>query len=154
MPYDRVVSPIKEANGWENAPEGALEFYFVTSNGLVRRPALILKNQAGIYDTVALYKSKKETEAFAVMKQDEFAFTIVDDCNVNGAMTPCTRSYKPLEIAVDGSRVRLWMSTALDISNDVRWSPKSIYQDVINNVGYVPSFCQMGGSNYENCSNC
>ncbi|MBI5602811.1 MAG: alkaline phosphatase family protein [Deltaproteobacteria bacterium] len=152
IPYDKVVSPIKEANGWTNAPEGALEFYIITSNGLVRRPALILKDVAGIYDTVAIYKSKKDAEPFVKMKEKEFAFAVIDDCNVDGKQVPCTRNYKPLEIAPDGSRVRLWMSTALDIANDVRWSPKSIYQDLIRHVGYVPSFCQMGGSNYENCS--
>ncbi|MEL7564184.1 MAG: alkaline phosphatase family protein [Dehalobacterium sp.] len=152
LPYDKAVSPIREADGWANAPEGALEFYIVTSNGLVRRPALILKNENGIYDAIAIYRSKKDAEPFVTMKEKEFAFTVVDDCNVDGNQIPCTRSYKPLEIAPDGSRIRLWMSTALDITNDVRWSPKSLYQDVAGNVGYVPSFCQMGGSNYENCA--
>lgn len=151
LPYDRVVSPIKDAEGWANAPEGAKEFYFVTSNGLVRRPALILKNKAGIYDTVVLYRSKKDEKPLATMKEKEFAFTVIDDCNVSGEQVPCVRNYKPLEIAPDGSRVRMWMSTALDISNDVRWSPKSMYQDVVSNVGHVPPFCQLGGSNFENC---
>jgi len=151
LPYDRAVSPIKPAAGWVNAPEGALEFFFVTSNGLVRRPALILKNAAGIYDTIALYKSKKEEKPIATMKEKEFAWTIVDDCNVDGNQVPCCRNYKAMEIAPDGSRVRLWMSAAYDISNNVRWSPKSLMEEVTGNVGYVPPFCQMGGSNYENC---
>lgn len=151
LPYDKVVSPIKDAEGWANAPEGAKEFYFVTSNGLVRRPALILKNAVGIYDTVALYRSKKDEKPLATMKEKEFAFTVIDDCNVNGEQVPCVRNYKPMEIASDGSRVRMWMSTAMDISNDVRWSPKSMYQDLVSNVGHVPPFCQMGGANFENC---
>ncbi len=151
LPYDKVVSPIKEAQDWANAPAGALEFYFVTSNGLVRRPGLILKNEDGIYDTVTLYRSKTDEKPFAKMKEKEFAFTVIDDCNVDGKQIPCTRSYKLMEIAPDGSRIRLWMSTAFDISSDARWSPKSLYQDVISNVGYVPSFSQMGGANFENC---
>ena len=46
-PFDLVNSPIKEASGWANAPEGALEFTIITSGGLTRRPALILKNEQG-----------------------------------------------------------------------------------------------------------
>jgi len=151
LPYDRSVSPIKEATGWANAPEGALEFSVVLSNGLVRRPALILKNEAGIYDAVALYKSKKDEQPLAMMKEKEFAWNVMDECNVNGDMVLCNRHFKPLEIAPDGSRVRIWTSSAFDVSNSTRWSPKTIYQDVVSNVGYVPPFCQMGGSNFENC---
>ena len=40
----------------------------LTSSGFVHRPCLILKNQQGIYDTVAVYKSKKETEPIVSLK--------------------------------------------------------------------------------------
>lgn len=69
-PFDVVLSPIKEAYGWANSPEGAKEFTMLFSGGLLRRVGLILKNELGIYDTVALYKSKKETEPIIVMGND------------------------------------------------------------------------------------
>ncbi len=59
-PIDDVLSPIKEAEGWAAAHEGAKEATFLFSEGLVRRPALILKNEQGIYDRVAVYKKKKD----------------------------------------------------------------------------------------------
>ena len=79
MNFDITNSPIKEANGWANAPEDAKEFTMLTSNGYVRRPCLILKNEDGIYDSVAIYKSKKETEPMLVMGKDIYVPEFVDD---------------------------------------------------------------------------
>ena len=148
-PFDLINSPIKEAQGWANAPEGALEFTIVTSGGLTRRPALILKNQQGEYDTVAVYLSKKEEQPYATMKQGELVMNTLDKVNVDGNNVDVTRSFKALEIAKDGSQVRMWTSTAYDVHNSNRWHPQSLYQDVIQNVGYVPPFTQLGGKNYE-----
>ena len=41
-PFDIVFSPVKEAKGWADAPADAKEFTVLFSNGLIRRPALIL----------------------------------------------------------------------------------------------------------------
>ncbi len=73
---DICNSPIKPATGWADAPEGAKEFYVVTSDGLVRRPCLILKNEAGVYDTVAYYHSKKDAEPIVTLKKDEYKIGI------------------------------------------------------------------------------
>ena len=69
---DLCNSPIKDATGWADAPEGAKEFYVITSKGLVRRPCLILKNEEGKYDRVAYYHSKKDAEPIVVLKKDEY----------------------------------------------------------------------------------
>lgn len=58
------VSPIKEA------PKGAKEFTMMLSGGLVRCLGFALMNEAGVvYDHVALYKSKKETEPYIVLEK-------------------------------------------------------------------------------------
>ena len=57
--YDIINSPLKDAEKWADAPEGAKEFTVLTSGGIVRRPALMLKNEEGKYDRVAIYKNKK-----------------------------------------------------------------------------------------------
>lgn len=43
-PIDMIQSPIKPATGWAAAPADAKEFTILYSHGLIRRPALILKN--------------------------------------------------------------------------------------------------------------
>ena len=59
--YDIINSPLEDVDTdkWANAPAGAKEFTILTSGGMVRRPALILKNEEGKYDRVAVYKNKK-----------------------------------------------------------------------------------------------
>lgn len=45
--------------------------------------------------------------------------------------------------------VRLWISNALDIANDMLWHPATLYQDIINNVGHVPPVSLIGGEENE-----
>lgn len=61
-PYNIAFSPIKDAKGWANAPEDAKEFVALFNYGFIRRTCLILKNEAGVYDHIAIYKNKKAIE--------------------------------------------------------------------------------------------
>lgn len=151
IPYDLVESPIRDANGWLNAPKGAKEFFIITSNGLTRRPCLLLKNDMGVYDTIAIYKSKKDDKPLASMKEKEFALDVLDYVNIEEKFVLSNRSFKCLEIAPDGTKVRLYMGTAFDINCDERFSPKSMMKELTDEVGYVPAFSQLGGINYEFC---
>ncbi|MEL7564012.1 MAG: alkaline phosphatase family protein [Dehalobacterium sp.] len=149
LPLDLVNSPIKDPAGWENAPMGSKEFTIITSSGFVRRPALILQNEAGEFDKVAIYKSKNELNPFITLCRDELSPLITDEIKVEEKTIIGARFYKLLEIADDGSKVRLWMSNAFDIDNDEVWYPKSIYKDVVENVGYVPPVSMSGGNDVE-----
>ena len=150
VPFDKIESMIVEPSNWGfDVPQGALEFVTYTAGGQLRRPCLILKNEEGKYDTVVVYKAKKDSTPLCVLKGDEIATDVVDDCIENGKKTVATRWYKILELAEDGSKVRLWMSTAFKVDCDDRWSPKAIYKEVIDNCGYVPPFTQMGGTSLE-----
>ena len=64
-PVDLVQSPIRQAQGWIQAPEGAKEFTLLLSRGLTRRPCLILPDEQGVYQKIAVYKSKKEAAPLA-----------------------------------------------------------------------------------------
>lgn len=147
VPFDKIESTIVEPTKWEKElPEGALEFVTYTAGGAMRRPCLILKNSDGVYDTVEVYRSKKDAEPLCVLKGEEIVPDVLDENLDHGKKTMATRSYKLLELAPDGSKVRMWMSTAFKVDCDDRWSPKSIYKEVIENCGYVPPFTQMGGT--------
>lgn len=150
VPFDKVKSTISEPTKWaKELPEGAREFITYTAGGQMRRPCLILKNEEGIYDTVEVYRSKKEAEPLCVLKGEEMVTDVLDENLDHGKKTMATRSYKCLEIAPDGSKVRMWMSTAFKVDCDDRWSPKSLYKEVVENCGYVPPFTQMGGTTLE-----
>lgn len=141
IPMDVCNSPIKPATGWANAPEDAKEFAYLTSNGLVRRVGLILKNKDGIYDHVALYKKKSDVNPFAVLYVDEFVASVVDEYLVKDEKKIAARNARVFELAEDGSYLKLWFCRAFDSLNDTVWHPKSLNKEVIDNIGYmtVPS---------------
>lgn len=147
--FDLSNSPIKEAAGWTNAPADALEFTMVVSGGFERRPALILKNEQGIYDTVQIYKSKKDAEPIVELQNDVMKFCVVEPVRVNDDVVEVYRSYRILEMAEDGSLVKIWASNAKAVDNNSVFHPKSLYQEVVSNVGLSPTATGTGGGNIE-----
>lgn len=147
--YDIVNSPLKEAQGWVNAPEGAKEFTILTSGGIMRRPALILKNAAGFYDRVAIYKNKKAAEPIVILECGKMVSGIIDDVTKKEVTKPACRSMKILELDPEGSKIRLWISNALDVDNDQLWHPKVLFKDIVENVGVVPPVSLIGGEDDE-----
>ncbi len=144
--YDVVQSPIKSATGWIAAPEGAKEFTMITSGGLIRRPALILPNAEGQYDRIAVYKSKKEQEPLAVCRTGEMLPDLLDTVQKGEQTYLANRSLKLIQLAEDASALKLWISSALDVSNDSLWSPAALYREIVDNVGHIPPISQVGGS--------
>lgn len=130
--------PIKPATGWANAPEGAKEAVLPMSKGFVRRVALITKNEDGIYDTLSIYKNKKATEPLFVIHAGEYKENYIDESiKWDGGHYETNRALKLLKMDEDGSGFNLWMSMALDIHQDKEFHPKSLYKDILDNVGYV-----------------
>ena len=146
---DLCNSPIKDATGWADAPEGAKEFYVVISDGLVRRPCLILKNEDGVYDRVAYYHSKKDAEPIVGLREGEGGGGIVDEYIHKEEKKMGNRNMLLMDIAEDGSMVRLWMSKAFDIDHDTLFHPKSLYKQIVDNVGYVQPNPTFGGYDLE-----
>lgn len=147
--FDVSNSPIKEATGWANAPEGALEFIMVISGGLERRYGLLVPDTEGIYTTVWLFNSKKEVQPFAIVGTEKMAFAVEETVKINDQLVAATRNYRVLELAPDGSYLRMWASMALDLSCDAVFHPKNLYQQVLTNVGPVPSVTGTGGNDIE-----
>ena len=145
--YDgRSLLPLKDAKGWENAPEGAKEFIIPANNGLERNPALVLKNEKGIYDRVAIYKSKKAKEPMVVLQDTEKVVSdILDTLVKDGEKVEVARQYKLIRIEPDGSEASLFVGNAMEANNDTLFHPKSILQDIRKNVGELRSVNLMVG---------
>lgn len=139
---------MKDAEKWADAPEGAKEFTVLTSGGIVRRPALMLKNEEGKYDRIAIYKNKKATEPIVVVPVGKMV-SALDEVTKKEETKVAYRSYKLLELDPEGTMVRLWISNALDISNDMLWHPTALHKQVIENVGHVPPVSLIGGEESE-----
>lgn len=148
---DVAYSTIKPASGWSfDVPADALEFTILFSRGLLRRPCLLLKNAEGLYDHLAIYKSKKESAPISTAKNGEFVRDYMDvSMNEDGSTVECNRNYCVMDIEPMGEHVRLWISNALDYHNDTFWHPKSLLKTIRDNVGCPPPTTMIGSQEKE-----
>lgn len=145
--FDVINSPVTEPKGWtKDIADGAKEFGYITSQGLIRRYCLLVKNEAGQYANVEIYKNKKEAEPIAVLHEGEYAEDLVDEILHDGEPVPCVRQATILEIAPDGSKIRLWMSNAIPCADDTFFHPKTLLKQINDNVGYVKVMASCGGA--------
>jgi predicted AlkP superfamily phosphohydrolase/phosphomutase len=144
--YDIVLSPLTPAAGWKDAPEGSLEFLILTSGGANKRYALLTHAPDNGGYIVKVYRDKTDTKPIVTITEGQIAGA-VDDVTKRGVTKPAYRNYKILE-ATD-ERVRLWISNALDITNDSLWHPASLYEKITGSVGYVPPVSLIGGEDAE-----
>lgn len=63
---------------------------------------------------------------------------IIDEGMKNSQRYMCNRSLKVMEMAEDGSDVKMYISTAVDINNDIVWHPQWLHKAVCENLGYPP----------------
>ncbi len=137
---DITNSPLKPAKNWQFAiaPQ-ALEFTIITSEGKIHHPALLTASSDKGYDTVTVYRNKKEQEPIVTLHPGEFVMA-VDEVIKNDRRYEANRLFKILELEPDGSKVRLFLSWANDIHNEDVWYPHAIYHEICANVGYVPPY--------------
>ena len=133
---DLMQSPIIPATGWLNAPEEAKEFTLLFSHGAVRRPALILKNENGKYDSVAIYKNKKAEKPIAVCTLGQMVTQVVDDAVKGDKTYKGNRNLKLLRLDENGKELTMYVSGAMDITNDSVYHPKRLYQEIVDYAGY------------------
>lgn len=146
----RYGSPIREAQNWAiQVQDDAKEFSVIVSHGLIQYPALILKNKAGIYDRVAVYKNKKASEPFVVVKDGEFHPVVVSEIVKEDRRIDVTRHFSIVKIDPDGRSLVFSVGDALDITTEEKskiWSPQTLYQQTVDIAGYIPHTAQSGGN--------
>ena len=142
----KTTLPIKDASGWVNAPSGAKEFTIPVSNGLERRPVLVLPNADGIFDKIAIYRSKKDAEPIVVLDQPHTVVNdILDTVSKGGKKIDVARQAILIEIAPDGSMVEMYLGNAMEADNDMLFHPKSLLTQIRENVGQFRSVSMMIG---------
>lgn len=153
--FNASLSPIKPAEKWAfSVPVEAKEMTILFSGGLIRRPVLLTKNAAGIYDTLSIYKNKKAETPLAVLKNGEFVENVLDEAVKDDKNYQVTRNMRILEMAEDGSRLRMWISAAVNIHDDSVFSPKSLHQEIIEHVGYPMPVSNVGANDEQLIIDC
>lgn len=145
-PYNTSQAPLKDPHGWVNAPEGAKEFVAEICNGLLRRPCLLLKNDSGEYDTIAMYRSKKDETPITTVKYHEFSPVFLDEViKEDGTKITCARNISYVYHDDNYETISLWLNRANDITDDAAWHPKSLHKEIVENVGYWSFASSLGG---------
>ncbi len=85
----------------------------------------------------------------ATLVNGEFVEDIVDEGIKDNEQYVVTRNMKILEMAPNGSRVRLWVSPAIDINNDAVFYPVSLHKEITENVGHPMPVCNLGSGSRE-----
>jgi predicted AlkP superfamily phosphohydrolase/phosphomutase len=107
-----------------------------------------LKNEAGEYDEIALYRSKKDETPMAVTKYRDFSAVYLDEVVLeDGSKVTCARSIGYVYHNDDYTTINMWFNRANDITDDAPWHPKSLHQEIIDNVGYWSFTSSLGGKN-------
>ncbi|MBR5319056.1 MAG: alkaline phosphatase family protein [Peptococcaceae bacterium] len=146
FPQSCCISPIFPPNGWEfEVPADAKEFVMITYYGKVIRNALILKNEQGIYDKIAIYKDKATAEPIVVLENDVMT-GVYDVIPTPAGFENVYRNMRILKIAEDGSYVRLWSSRGMSCDDDSVWFPKSLFKEVCGLFGPPQPTSQMSGN--------
>ena len=142
---DMVQSYVKEPKNWEiDVPEGAKETVILFSRGLMRRPALVLKNAEGKYDSMVLYKSKKDATPLAVLPLRKTVAYIIDDgYNKQEEKVEVTRNMQLFEMDEETGNYKLWVSAAMLTNMDDTWSPKRMYEYIKDVCGPTPPTSNM-----------
>ncbi|WP_286905552.1 alkaline phosphatase family protein [Clostridium sp. UBA1652] len=132
---DQVKTPIKEAKGWKNAPEGAKELILPVNNGEARRYALIVAECGQIYNKIKIYVSKNDEEPIGEAKVDEWSNWIYDNYTIDGEKTKVAYKIRVLSLSEDGSKIRFYSSFVLDLYGDRYFYPKGIGGEIYDKVG-------------------
>lgn len=147
--YDVITSPLVPAFDWDNVPANALEFTILIGDEHTERPALVLRNEQGAFDRVAIYQDKQSMQLLASLSVGEMICGQPDTIRKKGTEKPAVRLYKLMELNPVTGELRLWISNALDSTNDTLWHPHGLYQQVIDEIGYVPPVSLIGGEDAE-----
>ena len=148
---DIINSPIKSASGWAFETYDEKEFILLLGAGTVRRPCLILKNDNGDYDQVAIYRSKKDLQPIFVLNNDELMLDYRDELiEEDGTTKMVSRPMRIMEMAKDGSRVKIYIGNALDVNNDLVWHPKSLLKEMNEKNGIATLACLLSSQDHDN----
>ena len=137
------ASPIKPASGWAAAPAEAKEFTILLSKGLIRRVGLILKGDSGVYDQVAIYKTKKDTTPLVICPLGQMVYNVIDEVIFSDQSYLANRHYKLIKLNEDASELKLYISAAMELNNDQVIHPKRLQKAIVENVGPFPPQSQM-----------
>lgn len=125
---DKYRCPITEK-------EGVKETVLLMQEGRVRRYGKLIANSNGIYDTLEIYKNKKDSTPMAKVSVGVYSPWIEDYFRLGNTNAKVYYKVKLVEMSDDGSKYKLYRSYILDTTNRKYFYPQDICNELLDNIG-------------------
>lgn len=132
---DLITTPIKAADGWKNAPEGAKEVVLPVNSGQTRCYGLIVAENGNEYNKFQIYASKQDEKPIGEAGLNQWSEWIYDTYNVDGENKKVAYKIKVVEFAPDGNFVKFYYSFVLDLGANKYIYPAEIGPKLYEEVG-------------------
>lgn len=147
--YDIIDAPIMT-----NGDSGPGFFSFPVSDAFVERTGILFRDDQGHYNRLQIYENPghldpdtllQMADPVVELEEGQMKLGRPEEISKKGRSAPSVRHYKLLELDPESGDLRLWISNALDTTNDTLWHTKDLYRDITEHVGYVPPVSLIGG---------
>lgn len=132
---DKVITPIKAADGWKNAPNKSKEVILPVNNGMTRRYGLIVAEDGKNYNKIKIYVSKQDDNPIGETEVNQWSHWIYDNYRINGKITKVAYKIRVIDLKSDGSKLTFYYSFALDLYNGKYFYPSEIGREIYDEVG-------------------
>ena len=155
-PCNVALSPITEPKDWGfEVPAGAKEITYLQVFGKMPKPCLLLKNDKGVYDRLAIYPSKQLNQPLGVIEKDVYTKNVPDIMPTRtGGFEHVVRNMRILDLAEDGSFLRMWYSGAFSADDNRVWYPTWIFDKIKAKFGPPVPTGQLGDGDLDVINKC
>lgn len=132
---DRIKTPIKAAQGWKNAPEGAKEVVLPVNASQARRYGLLIAEDGKNFNKLQIFISKQDEKPIGEVLVGGWSDWIYDDYDFEGEKKPVAYKVKAIKMDADGSYLKLFYSFALDLKSQKYFYPEDVGMELYNALG-------------------
>mgnify|MGYP000023920404 CR=1 FL=1 len=142
---DRIISALKEPENWDfELPQGAKVAPVIMNDGTLRRYFVLTASDGEHYDTITVYKNKRDAVPMGSVQGENWSAPIYDQYLKNDQEIKVAYSIRPLSIAADGSECELYISNTVNMSDlDYFW-PQEVGQKLYDEIGPMFGFAKYG----------
>lgn len=142
---DRLKTPLKEPENWSfELPQGAKTAVIMMNDCTVRRYLVLTASDGINYDTVTIYKNKKDSTPMGSVTGKVWSTPIYDKYIKDDHEITVAYALRPLKIAADGSSAEIYVSNTVNMDNYEYVWPRSIGKELYDEIGPMFGFAKFG----------
>lgn len=133
---DAIISPLNDPVGWTiDLPEGAKVAVVPLADSTIRRFFVLTASDGKKYDTLTIYRNKKDPQPLGVVGLDKWSDPIRDVYMNNNEKVNVGYFVRLMNIKEDGTGAEILISHALNVDDYDYFYPRSIGKKMFDEVG-------------------